>query len=68
MGMCFVSTLATGAARSLTVTARKSPATAKAEMGIDWTRPKLATAFTGGELLEGQSVSRLECLLLREAD
>jgi hypothetical protein len=24
--------------------------------------------FTGGEVLEGQSVSRLECLLLREAD
>ena len=26
------------------------------------------TTFTGGEVLEGQSVSRLECLLLREAD
>lgn len=28
--------------------------------GIHWTRPNLATAFTGGELLEGQSVSRLD--------
>ena len=53
-GMCFVSTLATGAARSLTATALKSPATAKAEMASTglartWRRHSLAGSCSKGK-------------------